>query len=689
MNMSKLTTEVFIAKAKAVHGDRYDYSKVNYVNSKTKVCIICKEHGEFWQIANTHLLGSGCPICVGRKKMRTEDFIKRAQLIHGDKYDYSRVEYRGNTKKVCIICREHGFFFQNAGSHLKGIGCPKCGIIKSSSQQKIWTKEKCFETALQYKDVGTFVKESQSAYVIAHRNHWLKDYTWLDRKKMPNGYWTKELVMEEAHKYNSSGEFRKGNLCAYNAAIRNGWIKECLWFRMPLNAKKWDYNTCFDEAQKYTSRTEFRSNSINAYCVARNKGWLQEYDWLEKRFLWNYDTCKKEAEKYEYYHDFRSNSHKAYMVAQRKGWLKDYTWLIIEPLESPNKKWNYDTCYSEAKKYKRRSDFGKGSKGAYKVACRNGWISDYKWMPDLTDDNAKVDSVYCYIFEEQHAVYVGRTLMYRQHIRDIEHCNLDNDTVYKFAHSNNCKIPKMKIIEELLTIQQGREKEDYWRKQYESQGYTILNRGATGAKSGSIGALGSGKWTFEKAYKIARCFETVNDMCEEYEYLYKISKAKGWIDKFDWFRGKEIRLEKITKWTENVCREEALKYKSRKEFRKYCRGAYDKAKECGWLDTFTWLSRYKSRSEWNYDNCKEEAGKYPNRNEFGKHSYGAYTCSRLNGWLDEFYPIPLRRVLDYDTCKKLASEYNSINELLAKDVVLYNSLRKKGWISDFFPEKKT
>ena len=80
-------------------------------------------------------------------------------------------------------------------------------------------------------------------------------------------------------------------------------------------------------------------------------------------------------------------------------------------------------------------------------------------------------------------------------------------------------------------------------KYYESIGYFMLNKAATGAKSGSIGWLARGKWTFEKAYKIAQAFQTVNEMCEEYEYLYKISKARGWLEKFDWFRGEEIRIE--------------------------------------------------------------------------------------------------------------------------------------------------
>lgn len=682
----RMTNEDFINKAKAVHGDRYDYSKVHYVYNKTEVCIICREHGEFWQKPKNHLSGYGCPICSGRKKMRTSDFIKKARSVHGEKYNYSKAEYKGNTEKVCIICPEHGEFWQQASSHLKGAGCPKCGFIIGSSKQRVWTRERCYELAMQYKDLTSFAKECKVAYGKACRNNWLQDYTWLERMKIPFGYWTKELIMAEARKYSSSREFKKENLKAYNAACNRKLLKECTWFEKPKNAKKWNYDSCFEEAQNYTSYTDFRQKSIVAYSIARDNGWLEDYTWLEKRINpYNHDACLLEAQKHQYFNDFRAESHDYYMVARSRGWLREYTWLIKEPIEPYNKKWNYDTCFAEAKRYKTRSEFNKKRSGAYDVARRNGWLNDYTWMPDITAEDSKVDSVYIYLFKEQNAVYVGRTLMYRQHIRDIEHRNMDNDTVYKFAKKNNCEIPPMHILEDNLNILQGREREDYWRKQYEAQGSLVLNKAATGVKSGSLGAIGRGKWTFEKAYKIAQAFQTVKEMCEEYEYLYKISKARGWLEKFTWFRGEEIKKEKTTIWTEEVCREEAKKYSSRKDFRRNSKGAYAKAQEMGWLDDYTWLFYYKAHADWDYESCKKEAMKYPNRNEFGKHSYGAYTQSRKQ---DDFYPVPLRRVLDYDSCKQLVSKYNSISELLANDKSLYGTLLKKGWMKEFFPQEK-
>lgn len=127
-----LTTEEFIERARKIHGEKYDYSKVVYVNTLTKVCIICPEHGEFWQTPEKHLKGQGCKKCGNKKggekiRLTPEDFVTRAREIHGDKYDYSKVEYKGTNEKVCIICPEHGEFWQTPLSHLYGgHGCKEC-----------------------------------------------------------------------------------------------------------------------------------------------------------------------------------------------------------------------------------------------------------------------------------------------------------------------------------------------------------------------------------------------------------------------------------------------------------------------------------------------------------------------------------------------------------------------------------
>ena len=135
---SKMTTEDFIAKARETHGDKYDYSKVVYKGTIEKVCIICPIHGEFWQVARDHIKGMGCPKCSGNVRLSKEDFIKKAQIVHGNKYDYSKVVYKNKEEKVCIVCPEHGDFWQRASGHMRGMGCPKCsGNAKLSTEDFI------------------------------------------------------------------------------------------------------------------------------------------------------------------------------------------------------------------------------------------------------------------------------------------------------------------------------------------------------------------------------------------------------------------------------------------------------------------------------------------------------------------------------------------------------------------------
>lgn len=123
----KKTIDEFVKEANLVHKGKYDYSKTAYVNNRTKVIIICPEHGEFSQTPDKHLAGQGCPVCGGTKKHTNDSFIESARKVHGDRYDYSKVVYNGNKEKVCIVCPEHGEFWQDPHNHLKGKGCPKCG----------------------------------------------------------------------------------------------------------------------------------------------------------------------------------------------------------------------------------------------------------------------------------------------------------------------------------------------------------------------------------------------------------------------------------------------------------------------------------------------------------------------------------------------------------------------------------
>lgn len=138
----KLSQDEYIVKAIEVHGNKYDYSKVDYKGMSNKIEIICPKHGAFWQRASNHTLGRGCDDCgdEARLKFKTkskQDFIKDAQKVHKNLYTYGKVNYLNNHTNVVITCKKHGEFKQLPTHHLKGSGCPKCADEQTSLRFKM------------------------------------------------------------------------------------------------------------------------------------------------------------------------------------------------------------------------------------------------------------------------------------------------------------------------------------------------------------------------------------------------------------------------------------------------------------------------------------------------------------------------------------------------------------------------
>lgn len=161
--------QTFIEKAKEKHGNRFNYSKVVYKNRKTNVIIICPIHGEFSQNPYVHLNGKGCPKChLDSLRKTTEQFIKEAIKIHGEKYNYSKVEYKGSFSKVKIICPIHGEFEQIASDHTNNKkGCRKCYLDNNS------------------KDLNNFIKESEIIHNKKYDYSLIKSYhTNMDKVKI-------------------------------------------------------------------------------------------------------------------------------------------------------------------------------------------------------------------------------------------------------------------------------------------------------------------------------------------------------------------------------------------------------------------------------------------------------------------------------------------------------------------------
>ncbi len=124
------TTKEFIKQAKNIHNNSYDYIFTNYKNALSKIVITCKIHGNFEQRASEHLSGAGCKKCADvAQSLTKEEFIEKANNIHGNRYDYSLVDYKNNRIKITIICNIHGEFKQKPDNHIckhNKNGCPFC-----------------------------------------------------------------------------------------------------------------------------------------------------------------------------------------------------------------------------------------------------------------------------------------------------------------------------------------------------------------------------------------------------------------------------------------------------------------------------------------------------------------------------------------------------------------------------------
>lgn len=134
MPRKKKTNKDFIKELKKVHNDVYDYSKVKYFGALDKIKVVCKKHGEFEISAHNHLNGQGCKLCGNTKnsdknKSNKNEFIEKAEKIHGNKYDYNKTVYNNSRTKVTITCSIHGDFEQRPADHIQGRGCSKCKSI--------------------------------------------------------------------------------------------------------------------------------------------------------------------------------------------------------------------------------------------------------------------------------------------------------------------------------------------------------------------------------------------------------------------------------------------------------------------------------------------------------------------------------------------------------------------------------
>ena len=209
----------FLQEVNEVHNNKYDYSKTEYVSAHVPIIITCPIHGDFSMKAHNHLRGQGCPKCANLRKgeyqkSNTEDFIRKARLTHGDKYDYSKVEYANNYTKVCIICPEHGEFWQKPLDHIHGRGCSECGKRFGISEKNVleFIKENFDNVKYQYSPKWLHGKTSPQSLDIYLPEHKIA----IEYHGRQHFYPNTHFGGEEQFELTQERDIRKFNKCIEN-----------------------------------------------------------------------------------------------------------------------------------------------------------------------------------------------------------------------------------------------------------------------------------------------------------------------------------------------------------------------------------------------------------------------------------------------------------------------------------------
>lgn len=331
------------------------------------------------------------------------------------------------------------------------------------------------------------------------------------------------------------------------------------------------------------SRSELYYKNNSAYNKARKLKLLDIFPFngtqTKPNGYWTEDKVIEEAKKYKNRKEFAKKSYGAFRFAKKNDLLNQL--MPTKQKHAPNY-WNKkENVINEAKKYNNALLFQKYSSGAYNSARRNNWLKDFIWLFEREKDTSNErDCVYGYFFNSLNTVYIGRTLMRRIKERDSEHRNpTKNEVTYRFSKSNNIEIPKMTLLETDLTVDEGKQKEQFWTDFYRDKGYNVINK----MPCGSVGSLGYGKWTEETVILESKKYKRRSDFMKYSQGAYRFALKNNLLPKLTWLSHRNNHPKGYWKDFNNVLNE-AKKYNNIKEFSKKCFIAFNAASHYKFLD---------------------------------------------------------------------------------------------------------
>lgn len=402
--------------------------------------------------------------------------------------------------------------------------------IKKSKPKRFWQKKSIRAVAKKYLTRGEFRNKENGAYAAAIKLGILDSVcSHMKVIQQPPGYWTKKRIVEIAKKYKDRTEFSKKNPKAYQQAYKLKITKEA-FAHMPLKIEhgKWSRKKVIKIAKKFKTVMEFKNSEGGAYAFAYKKGFLNE---IKKNFN----------------------------IIRRS----ENTWTKKEILEI-------------SKKYKRRKDFYRGNKKAYRIALNKGWLDEIYSTLKMGKTSSQLRGVYAFEFGNK-SVYIGLTNNYNNRYRNHMEKPLFRKLTDKFGLT-------FVMFNQFYSPHDAGKVEKLKVESYRRNGWEILNK----APAGGLGGY-SKVWTLNKLKKITRQYDSLAEFRKNEPRAYSSMK------KFKLVKALTKHMPRKTRsWTKSELLKEAKKYKTMREFRLNNRTAYSACQRSGILDE---VARYAKRSK--------------------------------------------------------------------------------------------
>lgn len=541
-----------------------------------------------------------------------------------------------DTKKEFVKCCGSAYGYSKKNKIIDDICSHMVGVRGCVNY---WNYERCKEEALKYNTKKELMYNSKRAYVVICRNKWLDDLcSHMSSLIKPNNYWSFDICKEEALKYDRKVDFENGSSVAYNKSLKNKWLNKICNHMVGGNKPKnyWTMEQCKEEALKYLYIGDFIKESPSCYTISRNNKWVNDITShmsrkCRKSGFYTKEQCQIEALEYTSKKEFENKCSRGYEISRLNGWLKEICSHM--PYQREKGYLTYEKCFEISSQFKTKGELSKKRPGVYYKILDNDWMDDMSEHMEILGNKHK-RLVYVYKFKDG-SIYVGLTCNFKR--RSYEHSTGNR---YSAVYEYSLKYNMLSCVELLTGYIDCVEASKIERKTinfYKNNGFNVLNRVGGGS-------LGGGNFM--------------------YDY--------------------------------DACKEEALKYKSRVDFKSYSSGAYENSRINGWLDSFcSHMKDYERPNEYwnNFDICKTEALKYNNIDDFLKNSNRAYYFTKKNNWLNELCSHMINTIVAYkhtfwddiENCRKEALKYKSRTEFKNGSTQAYRKAYKNKWLDELFP----